>query len=184
LSGDQQWDHTTLREDTVKIGDLAEDTALGAVSGYVGTKVMEPVSMKLYQWESEEHRTQEDEVRPGPPFQLAAQKTAHLLGIKLSDQQLQRASMGFHYGLAMSWAPLYALIRRRWHTPVAATALGSGAAMSLIVDEGLTPTLGFSAPNRAYPMVTHVRGFVAHLAYGAAVAAVIEAGWCLRGRRP
>jgi hypothetical protein len=44
--------------------------------------------------------------------------------------------------------------------------------------------LGFSAPNRAYPMVTHVRGFVAHLAYGAAVAAVIEAGWCLRGRRP
>lgn len=31
------------------------------------------------------------------------------------------------------------------------------AAMFLIVDETLTPMLGFSAPNRAYPLATHVR---------------------------
>lgn len=59
-----------------------------------------------------------------------------------------------------------------------------GSAMSLIADEAMTPALGFSAPNRAYPLVTHLRGYLAHLAFGLAVAGVTEAGWCLRGRRP
>lgn len=56
--------------------------------------------------------------------------------------------------------------------------------MSLLVDEGLTPLLGFSAPNGAYPLSTHIRGFVAHLAFGVAVAAVTEARWRLTGRTP
>jgi hypothetical protein len=43
---------------------------------------------------------------------------------------------------------------------------------------------GFSAPNRAYPPATHLRGFAAHLAFGLAVAAATESAWCLRGRRP
>jgi hypothetical protein len=30
------------------------------------------------------------------------------------------------------------------------------------------------APNRAYPLVTHLRGFVAHLVYGLRVAGVAE----------
>jgi len=37
--------------------------------------------------------------------------------------------------------------------------------MSLVVDEGMTPLMGFSAPNRAYPLSTHLRGFAAHLAF-------------------
>jgi hypothetical protein len=56
--------------------------------------------------------------------------------------------------------------------------------MSLIVDEGLTPALGFSAPNRAYPLVTHLRGVAAHLVYGLTVAAVTETAWTLWRRRP
>lgn len=159
----------------MKIRDLAEDLVLGAASGYLATKVMEPVSSTLYAWEPDEARAREDAARPGPPFQIAAQKNARLLGIDLSEQRLQRAGMAFHYGLAMSRAPLYALARRSCHTPPLTIALASGAAMSLIVDEGLTPALGYSAPNRAYPAVTHLRGFLAHLAFGAAVAAVTEA---------
>ena len=50
----------------------------------------------------------------------------------------------------------------------------TGAAMSLVVDEGMTPLLGFSAPNREYPFVTHLRGFAAHLAFGLGVAATAE----------
>lgn len=56
--------------------------------------------------------------------------------------------------------------------------------MSLIVDEGITPLAGFSAPNRDYPAVTHLRGFAAHLAFGIAVAAVTETAWTILGRRP
>lgn len=92
--------------------------------------------------------------------------------------------MAFHYGLAVSWAPVYALIRRTTLIGPVSAGLASGAAMSLIVDEGLTPMLGFSAPNRDYPLITHARGFAAHLAFGLAVAAVTEATWCLTRRRP
>ncbi len=58
--------------------------------------------------------------------------------------------------------------------------------MSLVVDEGMTPLLGFSAWNRAYPLATHLRGFAAHLAFGLGVAVTAEAiYWLSRngGRR-
>lgn len=167
-----------------KAPTFAEDLAVSAVAGYLGTKVMEPVSTALYQRESDQHRAQEDEARPGPPFQVAAEKTARVLGVKLKDQRLQQASMGLHYGLAVSWAPLYALLRGQAQLHPIPAGLTMGTVMSLIADELLTPLAGFSAPNRAYPLVTHARGSLAHLAFGLAVAAVTEAAWCLRGRRP
>ena len=46
--------------------------------------------------------------------------------------------------------------------------------MSFIADELMTPAMGASAPNREYPLVTHVRGFFAHLAFGPGVAATAE----------
>jgi hypothetical protein len=161
------------------------DIGVGMIGGFVGTKVMEPVSMKLYEWESEEARRQEDAVRPGPPYKIAAEKTTKLLGIQLTEQQLNKLSMwGFHYGLGMSWGPVYTLLRRRTGLNPIAAGLLSGAAMSLIVDEGLTPALGFSAPNQAYPLVTHLRGFVAHLAFGLGVAATAEALYWLGRHGP
>ncbi|XFF01805.1 pyruvate/2-oxoglutarate dehydrogenase complex, dihydrolipoamide dehydrogenase component (plasmid) [Streptomyces sp. L7] len=63
-------------------------------------------------------------------------------------------------------------------------ALVLGAAMSLIADELTTPMAGFSAPNRAYPLVTHLRGLLAHQVFGLAVAATCEGIWALRRRRP
>jgi hypothetical protein len=130
------------------------DTALSLLAGYVGTKAMEPVSMKLYELEPEHVRQREDAARPGPPYQVAAGKISAALGTKLDDQLLQRASMALHYGLAIQWAPLYALLRHRtdW-SPV-----DSGTAMSIVADELMTPALGFSAPNPAYPLATHARG--------------------------
>ncbi len=47
-------------------------------------------------------------------------------------------------------------------------------ALFIVVDEGLTPALGLSAPDSAYPVSTHLRGFLGHLAYGAAAAATAE----------
>ncbi len=156
--------------------EVIANVGLGLIGGFVGTKVMEPVSMKLYEWEPEEARRQEDAVRPGPPYELAARKITTLLGLTLSDQKIQTVgTILFHYGLGMSWGPVYTLLRRRTDLNPVAAGLGTGLAMSLIVDEGLTPLLGFSAPNRAYPLVTHVRGVVAHLAWGLGVAAAAEA---------
>src|SRR5713101_2598586 len=134
---------------------IVSDLAVGLISGYVGTKAMEPVSMKLYELESEADRQREDQVRPGPPFQIAAEKIAKLLGLQLSEKQLEKAGMLFHYGLGMSWGAVYTLLRRTTRINPPAAGLLTGATLSLILDEGLTPALGFSAPNSAYPLVTH-----------------------------
>ena len=163
---------------------LLLDLAIASVAGYLATKAMEPVGAWMYDRESEADREREEAVRPGPPYRVAAQKTAKLLGLDLSDSVLDKTALVFHYGLAVSWAPTYALLRLRTPlTPVAA-ALASGAAMSAIVDEGLTPALGFSAPNRGYPIAAHVRGVVSHLAFGLSVSAVTETAWAVVGRRP
>ena len=56
--------------------------------------------------------------------------------------------------------------------------------MSLILDEGLVPALGLSAPNHHYPAFTRARGFVAHLVYGAAAALTAEGVGRMVGRPP
>lgn len=168
----------------MRTAEVLEDLAVASVAGYVGTKVMEPVSMKLYALQSEPAREREDRARPGPPYQLAAEKIFGALGWQLQGAALHRASMAMHYGLAAGWSPVYVLLRRGARMTPLGAALTAGASMSLLVDEGLTPVLGFSAPNRAYPLVTHLRGFAAHLVFGLAVGASCELLWAARGRRP
>lgn len=158
------------------IRKTASDIAVGMIGGYVGTKVMEPVSMKLYELASEEDRNREEAVRPGPPFYIAAKKTNEALGMELPEERLQKvATYGFHYGLGMGWGPTYNFLRRWTDLDPVLAGLLSGATMSLLVDEGVTPLLGFSAPNRDYPLTTHLRGFTAYLAFGLGVAGIVEA---------
>lgn len=158
----------------MKPRSLVADIGTGLVGGFVGTKVMEPVAMKLYQWEPEDSRQREDAARPGPPYQIAADKLIDRLGLDLSEPQRKTVGMGFHYGLGMAWGPVYTLMARRSGMNPVVAGLLTGAAMSIIADEFMTPAMGASAPNRDYPPVTHVRGFVAHLAFGLGVAATAE----------
>jgi len=154
---------------------LIADIGVGLLAGYAGAKVMEPVSVKMYEWESEADRQQEDAVRPGSPYEIAARKTTHLLGLQLSDEHIQKLGATlFHYGLGMSWGVVYTLLRQRTAVHPVAGGVGTGPVMWLLVDEGLTPFLGFSAPNSAYPLATHVRRFVAHLSWGLGTAVAAE----------
>lgn len=163
---------------------LMTDLALAPLAGYVGTKIMESVGAKLYELESEQDRKREDDARPGAPYAIAAAKAADLAGLTLTDKQHDRLALAFHYGLAVQWAPLYPLLRRRTSLRPVAAGLATGAAMSLIADEMMTPALEFSAPNCAYPLSTHLRGFIAHLVFGLGVAAVTEAGWRVLRQHP
>ena len=135
----------------MQITHLLSDSALGLICGYVGTKVMEPVSMRLYELEPEAERQQEDRVRPGPPYTIAAQKTTRLLGLQLSDKQVEQAGLVFHYGLGMSWGPVYPLLRRLTALPPPVAGLLTGASLSLLIDEGLTHLLGTSRAEPRLP---------------------------------
>jgi hypothetical protein len=170
----------------VGVREHVSDMGVGMIGGYVGTKLVEPVSMKLYELESEEAKRKEDEARPGPPYEIAVRKRTEALGLKLSEERLRAlATYGFHYGLGIGWGPTYAFLKRWTNLEAVPAALLSGAAMSLVIDEGMTPLFGFSAPNGEYPLATHLRGFAAHLAFGLGVAATTEAIWWLgRNGRP
>jgi uncharacterized membrane protein YagU involved in acid resistance len=168
----------------MKLTRALTDLGLSAAAGYLGTKAMEPVSMKLYELEHPEARAREDVVRPGPPYRIAAEKLSRLAGFQLSEEQLDRLSLVLHYGLATQWAPLYPLLRRRTSLSPVAAGLATGVAMSVVADELMTPAFGFSAPNLDYPLATHARGMVAHLVFGLAVAAAVEIGWVLTRARP
>ena len=154
---------------------IAVQIGAGLVGGYLGTKIMEPASAKLYDLESDADRKREDDVRPGSPSSIAARKTAARLGIALSDERAERVGTLVHYGLGAFGGALYAVLRRTTGMHPIAAGLVTGAAISLVFDEGLTPALGFSAPNDRYPAVTHARGFVAHLVYGVSLAVAAEA---------
>ncbi len=168
----------------MRVRYLMTDLAITTAASYLATTTMERFSTKLYELEAPADRDREDAARPGPPDRIAAQKSTELLGLHLDDAALDKAALVFHYGLAASWASLYPLLRRATSLGPVPAGLLTGASMSLLVDEGLTPLLGFSAPNRAYPLATHARGVAAHLVFGMAVAAVTEIAWALLRRTP
>jgi|SRR5579885_77903 uncharacterized membrane protein YagU involved in acid resistance len=147
---------------------------IGMISGYVGTRVMAPVSMKLYEMEPEKDREQEDRVRPGPPYDVAAHKTTQWIGLHLSAREVKQLGLVFHYGLGMSGGVMYTLLRQFTSLSLPAAGLLVAAFLSLVVDEGLTPLPGFSAPDSAYPLVTHLRGFAAHFVYGLSTVGAAE----------
>lgn len=157
--------------------DLTTDVVPSVAGAYVGTKTMERFNMKAYQLEPEQDREREESVRPGPPFLLAAENLSQrVLGVELTQNQANKAGVVFHYLAGISWVPVYLLLRRGVGLNPVAAGIATGASMSLLLDETVTPAIGASASNREYPLSTHVRAFTAHLIYGLTLAGVTETG--------
>ena len=153
---------------------LLVDVAIGCVAGLVATKVYGLVQEALYRPMPRDVKQREEQARPGPSSQVAAGKIAEGLSYPLDDQERELAGCAVHYGLGIAWGPIYGLLRRQGRMQPLGAGVLTGATLSLIVDEGLAPALGFSAPNSDYPALSHVRGFLNHLAYEAAVALTAE----------
>jgi uncharacterized membrane protein YagU involved in acid resistance len=166
---------------------LPVDIAIGVLAGLVATKVTDWAQTALYDATPAQVREKEERVRPGPPAEIAAEDMANRLGVRMDEKTRGRAGNVVHYALGAVWGPVYGQLRRNTRMSAPGAAFVSGATMSLMIDEGLTPALGYSAPNRDYPVLTHVRGFAGHLVFGAVNAAVAEALYRLvdaRKRRP
>ncbi len=142
---------------------LLVDVAVGLLAGFVATKATDLAQEPLRRATPDSVRRREARVSPGPSSsQVAARKIAERLGRPADDRRLAPAAKAVHYGLGMAWGPVYCLLRRRGGMRPLGAGLVAGAALSLVVDEGLTPALGLSAPNRTYPAATHIRCFLSH----------------------
>ncbi len=160
----------------MRADEVLLDVAVGLAAGVVATKVTEYAQMALWRLTPEDIKRREERVRPGPPYRVAARKTTEALGADLDPDQLSRAGMAFHYGSGVAWGAIYCLMRRASGMRSLGAGVATGTSMPVILDEVVTPALGFSAPDRAYPTATHVRGFAGHLlVYGLALAASAEA---------
>ena len=71
---------------------LLLDMAVGILAGLAATKVTEFAQQGLWALTPEETREEEQRVRPGPPFRVAAEKTTELAGVDLDEQQTDRAT--------------------------------------------------------------------------------------------
>lgn len=151
------------------------DIAVGLLAGLVATQVTNLAQRPLKRATPESVDRHEEKVRPGASSSLvAAQKLAEVLDVPPSRAQDERWGKAIHFAVGMGWGPVYSLLRRYGGLPPFSAAFVSGSAMSLVLDETLVPALGLSAPNHHYQTFTRVRGFIAHLVYGAAVALAAE----------
>lgn len=164
--------------------DILIDGIIGTIAGMVAGKVMSPATTKLYEYQTDEAKEQEEDASYGVAYNVAAKKSAGWVGLDMTDDQAAKAGNALHYGLALAWAPIYMWLRRSKNMTPFGAGLASGLSMYVLVDEGLNPLLGFTPPPNKYPLVSHLRGFAGHSVYGLALAGVVEAGWRLSGRRP
>ena len=151
------------------------DVAVGLFAGLAATQLTNLAQGPLKWLTPDSVEWREALVRPGVSSSLvAAKKVGQKLGASPSRQQVESLGAVIHFGIGIAWGPVYGLLRRYVGLRPFGAALTSGVAMSLILDEGLVPVLGLSAPNRHYPAFTRVRGLLAHLVYGAAVGLAAE----------
>ena len=166
---------------------LSADIAVGLLAGLVATWVTNVVQEPLQRVTPDNVARQERRARPpggASSSQVAARRVADYLNRSPGQRQMALLGKAIHFGVGMAWGPIYGLLRRYGGLGPFGAGLATGAAMSLVLDEGVMPVLGLSAANRDYPAFTHVRGLLAHLVYGAAAALAAEGFGHLAGRPP
>ncbi len=153
---------------------MMRDTAIALVSGYLGTRAMDPTTVTLQAMASDSDKRQEKDVSPGVAYEVAARKISEWMGLHLSDDEVKTLSAGFHWSIGLSAGVLYVTFRRHTSLGPVAAGLLAGLVLWAGVDEGANSLFGFSAPPDRYPMSTHVRGLVGHIVLGLVTAGSAE----------
>jgi hypothetical protein len=161
--------------------EFVSDLGVGLVGSVVGTRVMEPVTVKLEEWTSPEDKQREKAVSPGSPYALAVDRFCDLAAIRLNDDQKKQLSAVLPYAAAMGAGPTYRFLHGTLRLGPWASGVGAGLLLFAGLDEGLLPKLGLAAPDSAYPQATHLRGLLGHVALGLTLAAMGAAFDALEG---
>ena len=91
---------------------VVSGAAAGVIGGYVGTRVMSPVTSKLEELAPEADRAREKAVSPGSPYKIGVRKAADLAGVKLDDKQVDAAASAMPYTVGIAGGLLYVALRR------------------------------------------------------------------------
>jgi uncharacterized membrane protein YagU involved in acid resistance len=151
------------------------DIVIGLIAGLIATQVTNFAQGPLQRTTPDAVKQQEQRNHLGDTTSLVAvRRVADYFGASPSQRQMTWLARAIHFGVGMAWGPVYGLLRGYGGLGPLGAGLITGTTMSLTLDEGVVPALGLSAANQDYPLFTHIRGFLAHLVYGAIAALVTE----------
>ncbi|WP_143427005.1 DUF1440 domain-containing protein [Georgenia soli] len=134
---------------------------------------MNRTTTAFYERQSEASRRRE-EASEGVAYAVVIQKAVALVGREVEPERAERLGEAFHYATGAVLAPGYVVLRRRLGLRPVTAGLAYGLSVAVVVDEVANPLLGFTAPPRAYPFATHLRGLAGHVVYGLTVAGLFE----------
>lgn len=158
------------------------DLAVGAGIGYCSSRVMDRATGVYLDLQSEESRRLEEQVAPGGAPVLAGKKIAGWIGRDATDAEAARIGLLVHRSLGAAYGIAAAALARTGGRPIPA-GIATAVAAFLVVDEGVNSAL-FTPPPQAYPVESHVRGIVGHVAYGVVAGAMLVAARRLGAMKP
>ena len=151
---------------------------VGAAAGYLAGRVMDQATTWFYERQSDAAKQRESELLPeGAPI-ASARKLAGLVGAEPTDEQAGQLAATLHQSLGSGYGAAGAALAAAGVPPLAA-GVASGMAGFLLVDEAAN-SLFFTPPPQAYPVESHLRGVVGHLAFGATLGVLLAVARRLR----
>jgi hypothetical protein len=151
---------------------------VGGAAGYVAGQVMDKATTWFYERQSDASKQREGELLPEGAPMASARKLAGLIGAEPTDEQTGQLATAMHQSLGQLYGVGAAVLTRAGVPPVTA-GVASGVAGLLLVDE-LANSLFFTPPPQAYPVESHLRGVVGHLAFGATLGVLLALARRLR----
>jgi hypothetical protein len=100
-------------------------------------------------------------------IRTAVMVSERLLGLELTERKKKEmAGAVVHYAFGVATGGLYGVIAELKPVTTAGAGLPFGAAVWVIADEIIVPSLGLSKPPTEYPPSTHAYSIASHLVYG------------------
>lgn len=151
------------------------DLTRGAIAGAAGTWVMDMVTTGIVMGQSKEAAEAEKAAWPNdkPSVENLVDLASERTGITIPEEQRPTVVNAVHYALGAVPGAAYAVLRKRLPVAGPINGLVYGALLFAVNDELLNTALGLSGPPAAYPVETHLRGLVGHLALGVTTDAVL-----------
>jgi hypothetical protein len=154
------------------MSNAIKDLGVGAAIGYGASMAMDRATDWYLGHQSNQSRLREEEVAPGGAPVLVGKKLAGLVGRGVSDENAAKIGTMVHRALGMTYGVTAAALSTTGVPPLVG-GIATGTAAFVVVDEAFLSAV--FTPPWAYPIESHVRGVVGHLAYGTVTGAMLTA---------
>lgn len=127
------------------------------------------------QSDQQEEKTGRGKHRAKRPFIVLADKLQNKTGMELNEHQKKVFEQCVATLMGIGGGVAYAALARQGKLNWLAGGAVFGTLFFLVEDEGMGTALGLVGDNTRYPLEAHLRGLVAHIAFGVVTAAIHQA---------